>query len=449
MTDIRNDSPSAWRRLMAVISLVSTALLVVLVVLLLISDLLALLVGLVGLVLVVAGGWWIVTEHMPRRLVGIIVAVGGLIILILGAFWASDGIGPFLKRAGAFLLLAGISAVCARLALVREMHEVDLSGLDIVRPKKPVLIGNEKSGGGKVVKFGLLDIAARLGVETVLLTPGDDLAQLARDAIARGADCIGMAGGDGSQALVASVAAEHEIPFVCIPAGTRNHFALDLGLDREDPRKAMAAFREGALRRIDYGTVGDRLFVNNVSLGVYATIVQQDDYRDAKLATSRELLPDLVGRTADGFDLQFTTPDGEEVDDVFIVLVSNNPYVIGPSLSSSERPSLTTGRLGVVAVRAKTGGDAVAVLAEALLRLHGGGLIEFTAEDFEVRSHGGQAYAGIDGEALQLPTPLEFRIHPGGLTLLVPVECAHGPHPSGGRAVDVRTLLNVAAGRGR
>ena len=43
-----------------------------------------------------------------------------------------------------------------------------------------------------------------------------------------------MAGGDGSQAMVATVAAEFGLPMVVVPAGTRNHLALDLGLDRDD-----------------------------------------------------------------------------------------------------------------------------------------------------------------------------------------------------------------------
>ena len=146
-----------------------------------------------------------------------------------------------------------------------------------------------------------------------------------------------MAGGDGSQALVASIAHEHDIPFVCISAGTRNHFAQDLGFDKEDPRKGMVAFRDGVERFIDYATVGDRLFVNNVSLGIYATIVQQDSYRDAKLETTREMLPEMLGGRAEPFDLQFTTPAGVEVDDSFLIMVSNNPYVLGPSLDVSQR----------------------------------------------------------------------------------------------------------------
>ena len=123
-----------------------------------------------------------------------------------------------------------------------------------------------------------------------MLDHGLDLEQLARDAIARGADCLGMAGGDGSQALVASIAVECGVPFVCVTAGTRNHFAQDLGLDREDPRTSVHAFRDAIERRIDYATVNDRFFVNNVSLGVYAALVQQDAYREAKVETTKSPL---------------------------------------------------------------------------------------------------------------------------------------------------------------
>ena len=165
-------------------------------------------------------------------------------------------------------------------------------------PRRPVLLCNPWSGGGKVERFGLVEAAGDLGVEVVLLDHGLDLEQLARGAVADGADCLGMAGGDGSQALVASIAVEHGLPFVCISAGTRNHFALDLGLERDDPGH-LDAFRDGVERRIDYATVGDRLFVNNVSLGVYATIVQQEGYREAKAETAAVAAPRAPG-TADG-----------------------------------------------------------------------------------------------------------------------------------------------------
>ena len=153
-------------------------------------------------------------------------------------------------------------------------------------------------------------------------------------------------GGDGSQALVASIAIEHDLPFVCVSAGTRNHFALDLGINREDPRLSLNGFADGIERRIDYATVGGRLFVNNVSLGVYATIVQEEGYREAKSETTRAMLPEMLGRTEQPFDLQFTQPDGVEVNGAFLIQVSNNPYVLGATLDASQRRRLDTGRLG-------------------------------------------------------------------------------------------------------
>ena len=170
-----------------------------------------------------------------------------------------------------------------------------------------------------------------------------------------------MAGGDGSQALVASLAVEHDLPFVCVSAGTRNHFALDLGLDREDPRKSVFAFRDAVERRVDYATVNDRFFVNNVSLGVYATIVQQEGYREAKSETTQRLLPELLGQRNEPFDLQFVTPDGTEVDGAFLIMVSNNPYVLGASLDVSQRRRIDSGRLGVFAVSARTTSQATEV----------------------------------------------------------------------------------------
>src|SRR5262249_48589229 len=145
-------------------------------------------------------------------------------------------------------------------------------------------------------------------------------------AVARGAQVIGMAGGDGSQALVASVAARHDVPLVCIPAGTRNHFALDLGLDRDDVLGALDGFGDALERRIDLARVNDRVFVNNASLGVYAKVVQSEAYRDAKRETWTRMLPDLLGPDAEPIDLEFTIPDGNSWADAPLVLVSNNPY---------------------------------------------------------------------------------------------------------------------------
>ena len=149
------------------------------------------------------------------------------------------------------------------------------------RPRRPFVIMNPRSGGGKVTKFGLQEKAEALGAEVALLEgPGTvDVAALARQAVADGADLLGVAGGDGTQALVAGIAAEHGLPFLVISAGTRNHFALDLGLDREDPATCLDALTDGEELRVDLGIIGDRTFVNNASFGAYAEVVQSPAYR--------------------------------------------------------------------------------------------------------------------------------------------------------------------------
>ena len=444
------DVPSGRRRLLAVISLVAATLVVVAVVAMLVRSPGLLVGGLVALVLLVAGGWWMVTEPMPRRAVGIAGMVVGVLVIGVALFRSAADAENGLLRVLLLLALLAIATGSARASLTPDLHELDRRlGTLHVRPRKPVLLCNPWSGGGKVATFGLAELAAELGVETVFLDKGLDLAQLAYDAIANGADCLGMAGGDGSQALVASIAIEHDIPFVCISAGTRNHFALDLGLEKEDPRTGMVAFRDGIERRVDYATVDDRLFVNNVSLGIYATIVQQEGYREAKKETSRALLPELLGRQAEPFDLQFSTPDGTEVDGAFMILVSNNPYVLGPAMDISQRRSMTTGTLGVVAVTARTGAEAAAMIARSTVGLsrRDSHIYQFACETFEIRSRSGKVFAGVDGESLELDSPLRFATHPGGLRLLVPEASVAAAARRSARGFDFGDLVAVARGR--
>ena len=175
-----------------------------------------------------------------------------------------------------------------------------------------MLFYNPKSGGGKAERFKVADEARARGIEPIELGPPWDLEQLVRDAVAAGADGLAMAGGDGSQAIVAAIAAELDLPYACIPAGTRNHFALDLGVDRDDVVGALDAFVDGGERRVDLAEVNGRVFVNNVSLGLYADAVQRTGYRDAKLRTILDTVPDVLGPEGTGLDLRWTGPGGHE-----------------------------------------------------------------------------------------------------------------------------------------
>ena len=280
---------------------------------------------------------------------------------------------------------------------------------------------NLKSGGGKAERFGLVDLCRQRNIEPIVLRPGDDLRQLAEDAVARGADVLGMAGGDGSQALVASVASEHGIPFVVFPAGTRNHFALDLGLDRDDISGALDAYEDGVDTVVDLAEVNGRVFVNNASMGVYAKIVQSADYRDAKVQTAAAMLPDLLGPAATPLDLRFTLPSGQEAAAAQLLLVSNNPYQMAQLRGGGTRERIDGGVLGIVSVRVETAAD-----AEKLAALEATGQVrhfaswnDWTASAFEVRS-GGPVDIGVDGEALTIEPPLRFVVRPRALTVRLP-----------------------------
>ena len=260
------------RRVSAVVALLAPLAVLVVFVLVLLRRPLALALGVACVSLGVAAAAYAVTRSGIRRTLAAMLAVLALVAAVVLLFTAAGG----LLVLGLVVALLAIGAVAARHALGRDIRSLKSSptpGTVVGPAARPVLLMNPKSGGGKVGRFNLVDEAQRRGIEPVVLAPGDDLLALAEWAVAGGADVIGMAGGDGSQALVASVAAAHDVGFVCVPAGTRNHLAMDLGLDREDVVGALDAFGEAVERRIDLGLVGDRVFVNNATVGLYAKIV--------------------------------------------------------------------------------------------------------------------------------------------------------------------------------
>jgi diacylglycerol kinase family enzyme len=302
-----------------------------------------------------------------------------------------------------------LAAIAGGLAAARQAFQVHADLPRASRPSHPVLFYNPLSGGGKAKRFRLPDEARRRGIEPIELKRGDDLETLVRDAVSRGADALAMAGGDGSQAIVAMVAAELDLPYACIPSGTRNHFALDLGIDRDDVVGALDAFVNGGERRVDLAEVNGRVFVNNVSLGLYADAVQRPGYREAKLHTLLDTVPDLLGPDAEPPNLRWRGARGDE--SAVAILVSNNAYRLGRALGSGTRPRLDRGELGIT------------VLAPIMVDRNGGAsrkltMQQWTTTTFEINAETSVA-AGIDGEAAHLQAPLRFSIRPGALRVRV------------------------------
>ena len=398
-------------------------------------------------------GWLFLTSRGYRRLLG----VPGVLGLGFLAMWAYDH-----KLAlPALIAVLALFGLFARYAVRHASAPVQIArryALPAKPAQKGVLIINPNSGGGKAERFNLPEEARRRNIEPLLLGPDDDLCELAARAATRGADVIGMAGGDGSQALVTSVAMEYDVAHVCVPAGTRNHFALDLGLDRDDVVGALDAFTDGVERRIDLASLNERVFVNNASLGAYAQVVQSDAYREAKLGTWRRMLPETLGRAPVAFELHFDAPNEKDCSDAGLVIVSNNPYQMRRFRGTGTRPRLDTGQLGIFVARLRgAAGVARLVTFETIGRSLGSerqhrrlsGVLQWSCLEFEIRASA-PVPVGLDGEALVLSPPLRFVSLPGALRVRVPRH-ATGISPAGGAVTLTRrnlwALLRIAAGK--
>ena len=289
----------------------------------------------------------------------------------------------------------------------------------------PYLIMNPKSGGGKVEKFDLKRKAEDLGAEVFLIDAPEpvDVAKVAREAAERGADLLGVAGGDGTQALVAGIAAEHGIPFVVISAGTRNHFALDLGLDREDPSACLGALSDGVELRVDLGMINGQTFVNNASFGAYAEVVETPAYRGDKLKTTLNTLPDLL-QGHRGARLR-ARADSTQIEAPQALLVSNNPYGTGDIAGLGRRARLDRGRLGVVGVTVSSARQAAGLLRGK----HATGLSVLTTKQIEISADVPQIPVGVDGESVVMPTPVTCTVSPGALRVWVPRDRPGVPVP--------------------
>ena len=420
------------RRLAAITALVVGALTVVLGVAVAVSEFPRGLGLLACVVVAAAAAWYGALRRGPARVAGFAIAalaLGGAVALLV----ADDSL------LGELLIAAGILVT---LTAARATVGVHVALPDAPAPQRPVLFFNPKSGGGKAEQFKLADEARARGIEPIELGPPWDLEALVRGALDSGADALAMAGGDGSQAIVAAIAAERGLPYACIPAGTRNHFALDLGVDRDDVVGALDAFVDGGERTVDLAEVNGRVFVNNVSLGLYATAVQREGYRDAKLRTLLDTVPDVAGPEGGGLDLHWTGPGGHAREGGVAVLVSNNVYRLGRAVGSGTRPKIDDGLLGVTVFGEPTG------------RGNGGRFFqwpwrEWSTTGFEVESDR-PVPAGVDGEALVLDPPLRFQIRPGVLRVRIarkhPGASPAAMAPDGIRA-GLAELISIARGR--
>jgi diacylglycerol kinase family enzyme len=369
--------------------------------------------GAAGLCAALAGAYWFLAHRAVARWAGLALAV--LVPVALLVLYASRHVLWVAIVSFAILLLAIVTArvsMGSASALAPAERKAE-------RPKHPFVIMNPRSGGGKVGKFKLKEKAEALGAEVALLEGPQviDVAALARRAVGGGADLLGVAGGDGTQALVAGIAAEHDVPFLCVSAGTRNHFAMDLGLDRDDPSTCLDALCDGVEQRIDLGLIGDRTFVNNASFGAYAEIVRRPEYRDDKRGTTLEVLPDLLNghKNQNGHSLSAHVGSAD-IEGPQALLVSNNPYATGDIAGLGRRASLDAGTLGIVAVKVDNAAQAIGLVR----RGRGRGLTMLSADKVTIDAGQPEIPVGIDGETVMIATPVQCSVLPRALRVVVP-----------------------------
>jgi diacylglycerol kinase family enzyme len=393
-------------------------------------------IGVVGAFLVVAGVYLFLAHRgVLRWIAAAVVILTPIAIVVL--FALNNLIWVALVSVALIVLAAG----AGRRALTPAAPGAGMPAREVPPPKRAFLIMNPRSGGGKVTKFGLKEKAEALGAEVALLEgPGIvDVAALARQAVADGADLLGVAGGDGTQALVAGIAAEHDLPFLVISAGTRNHFAMDLGLDRDNPAACLDALTDGVEQRIDLGIIGDRTFVNNASFGAYAEIVESPAYRDDKAGTTLQMLPEILNGHR-GARLSATAGDAT-VTGPQALLVSNGPYELNDIAGLGRRARLDAGTLGVVAVTVNS-----ALQAATLLRgARGQGLTTLTADKVVVNAQEPEIPVGIDGETVMMATPVRCTTQPRALRVRVPRDRPGIPPPKA--ALDWPKLSHLASFR--
>ena len=382
----------------------------------------ALLLGAAGLAIVCAAAWWFLSHRgLVRWLAAAVLLAAPVAVIVVyivaGLLW-EVALSVVLAVAA---VAAGRAALAGGRPPARPREEV------ASRREHPFVIMNPRSGGGKVGKFGLADKASGFGAEVALLEgPGVvDVAAMAREAVDAGADLLGVAGGDGTQALVAGVAAGRDVPMMVISAGTRNHFALDLGLDRDDPASCLDALTDGVELRIDLGLIGGRTFVNNASFGAYAQVVQSPAYRDDKSGTALAMLPDLL-TGHEGAHLVVRVDGQVLLDGPQAVLVSNNPYETGDIAGLGRRARLDQGVLGVVGVKIENAGQAAGLLRRAQRSRH---VTVFTAREVVIDADQPHIPVGIDGESVLMPTPVHCTIRPLALRVRVPRDRPGVPDP--------------------
>ncbi|WP_133479463.1 diacylglycerol/lipid kinase family protein [Cognatilysobacter segetis] len=292
-------------------------------------------------------------------------------------------------------------------------------------PPLPVIINAHSNSGSDQVD-AVRDALAAAGVEARLLVVDDPqrLDATIEEALSAGPACIVAAGGDGTINAVAAHAIRAGVPLAVLPAGTLNHFARDLKLPTALD-EAAAVIARGHVREVDVGEVNGNLFLNNSSLGLYASMVDRRERLQARHGINKWLAllhaslsvlrhPHTFSTVinADGQALRRRTP---------FVFVGNNDYTVqGPH--AGARSTLDDGMLSAYVLRPYGAWGLIGLAVRALFgrMVDGRDLDEIHATEIVVESHHGKTRVARDGEVEMTDTPVCFRVRPRALRVIAP-----------------------------
>jgi diacylglycerol kinase family enzyme len=238
-------------------------------------------------------------------------------------------------------------------------------------------------------------------------------------ALPDGPDFIGVAGGDGTLRCAAEVLLDTGVPFLPVPAGTRNHFAREVGID--DFEAARRAVTSGELRPVDVGEVNGRCFLNNSSLGVYPKLVQLRERHQRRMPKMLAQLLAAWEQARQGHRFDVTV--GDDRYRAWLLFAGNGRYGEG-LFDLTERDSTDEHVLDLRLVRADRPLARTRVLGALLFgRLHRSPLVvRWSAEEAVFELDRRRAEVSLDGEVEAMQPPLHYRVRPGALTVLVPSE---------------------------
>ncbi|MEP6833165.1 MAG: diacylglycerol kinase family protein [Gemmatimonas sp.] len=262
------------------------------------------------------------------------------------------------------------------------------------------------------------------GARLDFIDKGHDVASLIKAALMRGATVVAAAGGDGTVNAVASEIVGTSAILGVLPLGTLNHFAKDVAIPAEMD-DALHVLTNGRVDTVDVGTVGKRIFLNNSGLGLYPDMVHN---RERRQKTGMSKWPAMLIEGARAFGKYRLLHLQIDVDGAAVqrrtpaVFIGNNDYSLEGTLAS-KRSALNGGQLCLYIPRTRTRAGLVWFSMRAFFGspTPGDDFDKFMATEFTITSRHQHLRVSIDGEVAELNTPLEYRIKPAALRVMVPV----------------------------